>query len=420
MRIETICTGDELLTGLTADTNSLFFQSRLLESLGEQVRRSTVVGDVKEELIEVMREVAARADAVLVSGGLGPTADDLTMECAAAAKGVDLERHEGAWQYLQARFAERGVRLSANNEKQAWVPKGAEVIINTVGSAPMAVMTLKKALFFFVPGVPAEYRHLVETEVLPRLKAMRPNGAAEQRVLKLLKTIGLPESHLEERVQPVVKAFPDVIFGYRTHPPENHLKLLAVAPTLEAATARVEAAARECRALLGLNVFGEGDERYAQVIGRMLRERRQTVAAAESCTAGHIGALLAKEAGASDYFLGSAVTYQVVTKQQWAHVSADTVSKHGEVSSEVAREMAEGIRQTTGATWGLATTGWAGPSGGTAADPVGTVYLACAGPSGTQVRRHLFLGDRARVQQFAAYGAIDILRRAMLEEAGQS
>jgi nicotinamide-nucleotide amidase len=418
VRIETLCTGDELLTGLTADTNSLFFQTRLLEILGEQVRRSTVVGDEREELTGALREVAARCDVVLVSGGLGPTADDLTVECAAAAKGVALERHEGAWQYLQARFAERGVRLSANNEKQAWAPVGAEVVINTQGSAPMVVMTLGKATLYLVPGVPSEYRHLVETEVLPRLKALRGEGVSEHRVLKVLKTIGLPESHLEERVQPAVKAYPKVLFGYRTHPPENHLKLLAIAGTHAAAVELAEAAARECRRLLGKNVFGEGAARYEQVLGQMLRGRKETVAAAESCTAGNVAAILAKEPGASDYFIGSAITYQKSAKQRWAGVSGESLQKFGAVSTEVAKEMAEGVRAATGATWGLATTGWAGPTGGTAADPVGTVYLGCAGPDGTQVRRVLFLGDRARVQQFAAYGALDVLRRAMLGRNG--
>ncbi len=336
MRIETICTGDELLTGLTADTNSTFFQTRLLETLGLQVQRSTVVGDVREELTAVMREVAARADVVLVSGGLGPTADDLTVECAAAAKGVGTERNEEAWRYIQARFAERGLRLSANNEKQAWVPKGSEVVINTQGSAPMFVMTLERARLFFVPGVPVEYRHLVETEVLPRLRALR-GDAHEHRVLKLLKTIGLAESHLEEKVQPVVKAFPGVVFGYRTHPPENHLKLLAVAGSSESAADLAERAAAQCREVLGPYLFGEGDDRYSQVVGRLLRARKETVAAAESCTAGHVTALLAQEPGASDYLLGGAVTYQASVKQAWAGVKAQTLEKFGEVSRSVLR-----------------------------------------------------------------------------------
>ncbi|MBX7115236.1 MAG: CinA family nicotinamide mononucleotide deamidase-related protein [Myxococcaceae bacterium] len=413
MRIETICTGDELLTGLTADTNSTFFQARLLETLGLQVQRNTVVGDVREELTAVMREVAARADVVLVSGGLGPTADDLTVECAAAAKGVGTERNEEAWRSIQARFAERGLRLSANNEKQAWVPKGSEVVINTQGSAPMFVMSLEKARLFFVPGVPTEYRHLVETEVLPRLRTLR-GKTQEYRVLKLLKTMGLAESHLEEKVQSVVKVFPQVVFGYRTHPPENHLKLLAVASSPDGAADLAERAAAQCREALGLYLFGEGDDRYSQVVGRLLRARKETVAVAESCTAGNVAALLAQEPGASEYLLGGAVTYQAATKQQWAGVKAETLEKFGEVSNEVAKEMAEGVRAAAGASWGLATTGWAGPKGGTATDPVGTVYLACAGADGTHVRRVLLPGDRQRIQKFAAYGALDVLRRAML------
>ena len=172
MRVEVLCTGDELLTGLTVDTNSPYFMEQLLPH-GEQVARTTVVGDVREEILEALRTLSAREDVVLVSGGLGPTADDLTAECAAEAAGVPLVESAEALAALEARFARRGILLTPNNRRQARVPRGAEVVLNPNGSAPMFVLRLNRATLFFLPGVPREYRSLVDTEVLPRLKRLR-------------------------------------------------------------------------------------------------------------------------------------------------------------------------------------------------------------------------------------------------------
>lgn len=417
MRIETLCTGDELLTGLTADTNSTFFQTRLLERLGLTVRRSTVVGDVREDIVEALRTIAGRADAVLVSGGLGPTTDDLTAECAAAAAGVGLVLSHEAMRHLEARFRARNVALSENNRRQALVPAGAEVVLNAEGSAPMFVLRLGGCAAFFVPGVPREYRHLVESAVLPRLEALVATTAAAPpvRVLRVLKTVGLPESHLDARVRPLMEKHPHVVFGFRTHPPENHLKLLAGGLNRELAQARLAAAEQDARALLGRHVFAQDDETMATVVGALLRARKETVAVAESCTGGLVSALLTDPAGASDYFVGGAVSYRESTKALWAHVPADVLERHGAVSEPVARTMATGVRFATRASWGLAVTGFAGPTGGDAATPVGTVFVAVSHAGDERAERHAFHGDRERVRAFAAHAALDLLRRTMQE-----
>lgn len=411
MRVETVCTGDELLTGLTSDTNSAFFQTRLLERLGVQVQRSTVVGDVREDIIAALTEAASRADVVLVSGGLGPTTDDLTAECAAKALGVPLEEKPEVLEHLEARAKARGFVLTPNNRHQALVPRGSEVVLNAVGSAPMFGLRFGACTLFFVPGVPREYRHLVEHEVLPRLEKLSP--PSEKRVLVVLKTLGLPESHLDAKVSPLGPQHPHVLFGYRTHAPENHLKLLASGKTEAEAAERAKACAVACRALLGPHVFGEGEETLAGVTLAALKAKGQTLAVAESITGGRVAAELTQIPGASAVLLGSGVTYVDAAKQRWARVPQGLLDTHGAVSREVAQAMAAGIRDELGTDWGVATTGWAGPGGGDEANPVGTAFVAVAGPHGAQVERHLFKFERELVMRFVAHAAIDLLRRTL-------
>ena len=414
MRIETVCTGDELLTGLTVDTNSRFFQTRLLETLGLTVARNTVVGDVPDEIVEVLAQAAARSDAVLVSGGLGPTADDYTAACAARLANVPLEEHLGARQHLEERFKARGHALTENNLRQAMVPRGSQVVINTKGSAPMFVLAVGRCTLMFVPGVPKEYLHLVETEVLSRLKTLA--GHTGYARLKVLKTVGLPESHLDAKVRPLFAQHPKVTFGFRTHAPENHLKLLAVADDPASAEAALAAAETASRQLLGDYVFAEGDQTLAGAIGALLKSRGETLALAESCTGGRICAALTAESGASDWFIGGAVPYRESAKEHWLGVKSATLAAHTSVSAEVAGEMASGVRKELGADWSLAITGYAGPTGGDAKNPVGTIYLAVShGDAPPTVERHhyAFANDRDRVQQFAAWTAMESLRRAL-------
>lgn len=397
MRIEILCTGDELLNGTIADTNSPFFMARLFE-LGGTVARTTVVGDVREEITSALREVSARADLVLVSGGLGPTADDLTAECAAEAAGVPLVEDPRALEAIKARFARRNLEVTPNNARQARVPRGAEVVLNPVGSAPMFIVTLGRCTLFFLPGVPREYRALVEGEVLPRVRALlerQPGRMA--RAARTLKTVGLAESHLDARVEPIAARHPRIRVGYRTHAPENHLKLVADAPTREEAAAALSAVEQECRVALGDHVFGADADELAAVVASRLRERRETVAVAEGFTGGLLAQLLTGVGGPPDHFLGGSVT----------------PATSGPVSAEKARELAEGMRTRTGATWALVISDVSGAAGGAARDEVGTFHCALAGPGGVQQERHAFPGDLDRIRRFAAHAAMDLLRRTL-------
>lgn len=410
MRIEALCTGDELLTGVTTDTNSTWFQQRLLE-LGSQVSRTTIVGDVREEILDALRTISARADVVLVSGGLGPTSDDLTAEVAAQAMGVSLVLHEGALAALRERFAVRGLTVTENNMKQVLVPAGSEVVLNPAGSAPMFILRLGKAVLFFLPGVPREYRALVQTAVLPRIEALwAERGETSFRALRLLKTVFLPESHLDARVRPLQPLHPRVTFGFRTHFPENHLKLMAEGRTREEAREALEAADAACRPLLGDHLFAVDDDTMAVVVGRQLLARRETLALAESCTGGRIADMLVDVPGVSAHFLGSAVCYANDLKERWVGVAHTTLVENGAVSQMVAAEMARGARRTAGSTWALSVTGIAGPDGGTAEKPVGTVFIGLDGADGSEVKAHRFHGDREWVRSASAYAALDWLR----------
>ncbi len=414
MRIEVLCTGDELLTGLTTDTNSPYFMGKLFD-MGEKVLRSQTVGDVREQIIEALISVRARADAVLVSGGLGPTADDLTAECAAVAAGVRLIENPEVLAELKARFAKRNFLFTPNNARQALIPEGAEVVRNPVGTAPMFIQRIERCTLFFVPGVPREYKVLVDREVLPRIaKMLEGDPGRVFRAARLLKTIGLAESHLDARVAPLAKVHCKVTFGFRTHAPENHLKLLAEGASQREADETLAAAERDCREVLGPYVFGADQDSFPSVVGALLRERNATVGIGESCTGGLTAELLSTPAGASNYFIGAAVVYANAMKERWTGVRHETLEAHGAVSKEVAIELAEGARRECDATYGLSITGIAGPTGGTAEKPVGTVYFALATPEGTHSQHQALFGDRERIRLFAAAHALDMLRRHLL------
>lgn len=418
MRIEVLCTGDELLTGLTADTNSPYFMERLV-LLGAHVAYEQIVGDVMDDIVRALKEAASRADVVLVSGGLGPTMDDLTAEAAAKAAGVKLVEDVATWESIQARFKARGIEITPNNRRQALVPEGSEVVRNPAGSAPMFVMKLGSATLMFVPGVPREYKALVEQEVLPRIQRMlQAEPTRVVRATRLLKTMVLAESHLDHRVRPLFAAHPAVRFGTRTHAPENHLKLVAEGTTEDEALRHLHAAEEASRVALGKDVFGSDDDRYVDVLIRELRAARKTVAVAESCTGGLVQAWLTSAAGSSAVFSGGVVSYSEETKHEWAGVPRELISSHGVVSAEVASALAEGIRQKTQSDYGVGVTGYAGPGGGNERDPVGTVYLAVAKHGATVSERMVQLGDRDRIRLFAVGHVLELLRHDVRAQLG--
>ncbi|WP_164007402.1 CinA family nicotinamide mononucleotide deamidase-related protein [Pyxidicoccus trucidator] len=417
MRVELLCTGDELVTGLITDTNSTYLEARLFD-LGVKVERVVLVGDVKPDITHALLAAASRADVVVVSGGLGPTSDDFTLECAAAAAGVPLEEDARVLGWLKERYAERGMSspLNAGQLRMARIPQGSEPVRNPAGSAPLVILTLGRCRLFFLPGVPREFKALLEGEVLPRIRTwLEAEPGRTSRAFRLLRTVGLGESTLDLQVMPLAPSHPQVVFGFRTHAPENHLKLMSEAPSQAQADAALAAAEADCRRVLGAHVFGADAEEYAPALLGLLGRAGATLAAAESCTGGLIAQQLTAVPGASSVFIGGAVVYAEKMKTAWVGVPPEVLERHTAVSRETAVAMAEGVRAACGTTYGLSVTGYAGPGGGTPEDPVGTVYCALAGAGmPTRCDRITLSGDRDRVRLFAASHTLEMLRRHLL------
>jgi nicotinamide-nucleotide amidase len=405
--VELLSTGDELLTGQVVDTNSPWLMDRLWDA-GVMVARKTLVGDDRAVLEAALRETTGRADLVVMSGGLGPTEDDLTAECVARVAGLPLEPHAPSLAAIEERFRRMGRTMTPNNAKQARFPRGATVHPNRWGTAPGFSVQLGRAMLTCLPGVPAEYRGLAEEAVLPWI-AGRLGALPATRVLKLL---GIGESAADQAMRPVMDdpANRGVRFGYRAHFPEVHLKWTVDPPDAEPRAAGIEAAVR---AIFGQSVWGSGKEELAELVVARLRARGERVALAESCTGGLLASLLTGVPGASAVLELGVVAYANFVKTGVLGVPEPLLAAHGAVSEPVARAMAEGARRSADATWGLGITGIAGPTGGTPEKPVGTVHLALAGPQGTSHLARLFRGDRERVRRAAAFEALDLLRRAL-------
>jgi nicotinamide-nucleotide amidase len=413
---EIIAIGTELLTPFKQDTNSLFLTGRLNE-LGVEVRFKTVVGDRREDLISAAKLAFDRTDVIIFMGGLGPTEDDLTRECVAAALSRELHRDPDIIAALYARFAERRLKMSANNERQADVIAGAEVLPNANGTAPGQFLRVPsrdwEKFIILLPGPPRELKPLFDEQVRERLRHFLPPFHIATSVLKVA-MIG--EGQLDARIAPIYTKHKEVETTILASPPgEVQIHLRARAESQPEAAARVSALSEELEEELGDAVFSREGESLEQIVGLFLQMRGATLAVAESCTGGLIAQRLTRIGGSSRFFLGGAVVYSNELKTAFADVPARLIAQHGAVSDAVARALAEGIRTRCGATYGIGVTGIAGPAGGSDEKPVGLVFHALADGSDTQVIERRFFGDRERVRWFAAQQALDMLRRKLME-----
>ncbi|HET6440038.1 MAG TPA: competence/damage-inducible protein A [Anaeromyxobacter sp.] len=407
MAVEILATGDELLTGQLLDTNSTWLMDRIWE-LGLMARRKTLVGDDRADLAAAIRETTGRADLVVMSGGMGPTEDDLTAESVAAVLDVPLDLHEPSLRAIEERFRRFGRAMTPNNAKQARFPRGAEVIPNRFGTAPGFSVRVGRGEVVCLPGVPAEFKGMCEEWLLPHLAGRLVQVPAAGMV----KLFGVPESHADHQMRPIMDdpTSAGVRFGYRAHWPEVHVKWTVPGADAPARAERIRARVRE---VFGDAVFGEGRDELPELVVERLRTRGERVALAESCTGGLLAQLVTEVPGASAVLDLGVVAYADFVKQRLLGVADAVLAAHGAVSEPVARAMAEGARRLGGATFGVGITGIAGPSGGTPEKPVGTVHLALAGPSATQAVARLYRGDRPRIRRQAAFEALNLLRLAM-------
>ena len=414
MDAEIIAIGSELLTPFRQDTNSLYLTERLNE-LGVEVIFKTIVGDNLGHLTQAATLALSRADILIVMGGLGPTEDDLTREAVAAALGLELRRDPAIVAWLEQRFAARGWKMAPNNLKQADVIAGAIVLPNANGSAPGQWISgryeERDKIIILLPGPPFELKALFEEQCRERLRVRLPKQFIASRELKIT---GIGESHCDARVAPIYKKFTDVQTTILAGAGEIQLHLRSRASSLEAAQERVDQLVEKIENELGDLVFSDNGDSMEQIVGYFLQMRNASLSVAESCTGGLLGERITSISGSSRYFLGGALVYSDKLKTELAGVPPQLISKHGAVSAEVAKALAEGIRKRCGSTLGLSVTGVAGPTGGTEEKPVGLVYHALASDTGTEVVERKFAGDRKRIRWFASQQAMDMVRRKLL------
>jgi nicotinamide-nucleotide amidase len=406
-RAAILAIGSEMLSPLRSDTNSLWITERL-EEVGISVVLKSVVGDEIPDIERELDAMKAAAPLLFTTGGLGPTADDVTVAAVARWLGVELHRDEAFVARIRERFASRGLRMPAVNEKQADFIVGATVLENPRGTAPGFWARGRGVEIVVLPGVPSEMREILESSVLPRLRERAGGRVLRRRVLRVG---GTGESSVEEIVTPVYRKWRQYPVTILASPGEVQLHL-AVREAPEKADEVLDAMERDFREALGHRVFGRDGEDLAATIGTLLREQGKTLALAESCTGGMVSALVTDVAGSSDYFLGGVVSYANSAKEDLLGVSDETLRRYGAVSEEGAREMARGARERFDADIAVAVTGIAGPGGGSEEKPVGTVFFALAGRNGTEdARKRFFVGDRAHVRRSASLVALELVRR---------
>lgn len=399
--------GDEILRGEIVNTNATWLASEV-ELCGHAVTRIEVVGDDEQTIAETLVRLARAADVVVVTGGLGPTSDDVTAAAVSQAFELPLERNEQAYDELRRTLEARGKPFRKGHAKQADLPAGSTILSNAVGTAPGFLVEAHDAKLFFLPGVPREMKPMFEQFVAPRVRT----AEGEHGYHVVLHTMGVGESWIAEELEGFDELHPDVTLGFRAKPGEVAVRVHARHTDPVLARQRVDEALETIRDRLGSWIYGEDDASLVQLAGRALRSRGYRLAVAESCTGGLIAHQLTVQP-ASDFFVGGAVTYANAAKTKILGVSEDTLRGHGAVSAEVAAEMAEGARRAFDCEVAISVTGIAGPSGATGDKPVGLVHWAVSHDEGTICEHRVFNGDRVQVQQQAAAAALDLLRRTI-------
>jgi nicotinamide-nucleotide amidase len=405
-----LSTGDELTTGKVVDTNSTFLADRLF-SAGVKVAAVLTVGDDRQQLLWALRQAAALGDLIIGTGGLGPTADDLSSETIAEFLGSKLKLNEEVATSLKKRFEARSIPWTVNNLKQALFPEEATIIPNPVGSAPGFRITLgENKSLVWLSGVPQEMMAMFDETVMSWIVAQQ--GKTAEILVRTFKIHGLTESKLDDLVKPIDLGS-NAKLSFRAHYPDLTLRLSVFAGPTQPQT--FTQLCDRIRDILGSHIYAEGDVTLEEVVGRLLLDQKQTLALAESCTGGLLSHRITRIAGSSAYYYGGAVTYSNEAKIKFLGVKPMTLQEHGAVSQETAMEMSQGIRERTGASIGLSVTGVAGPSGGSEEKPVGTVWISIAQKKHHEARHFHFHGERERIILGTSQAALNWLRIALTE-----
>ncbi|GAB1348905.1 competence/damage-inducible protein A [Ignavibacteriales bacterium] len=412
MKANVISIGDELLIGQTINTNASYIGAKLTET-GLIVSRVVTTSDEMENIIHEIDAALKNSDVVLVTGGLGPTHDDLTREAICKYFNTSLRRDEDVYNDIKERFARFGRELTPTNEDQCMVPDCCQAIRNFNGTAPGYWIEKDDKVVVVMPGVPREMKAMVENFVLPNLKTRYNDRLKKIARLNIL-TTGIAESTLYDKLSPIDEVFPDVKVAFLPNLNGVKIRLSAEADTMETATEIVMAAQQQLRLRAGRYIYCEGDDDLSKVIGNLLRERQLTLAIAESCTGGNISNLLTDHSGSSEYYERGIVAYSNASKVEILNVDEDLISEKGSVSEEVALEMCKGVRSISGTDLGLSITGILGPKGATPTKPVGLVYIGVASHDRSVVRKFNFGGTRIENKVRASQAALEMVRRFVL------
>lgn len=416
MRVDLVSTGDEIVWGEIVDTNAAKAASRLTEH-GYFVGRHYTCGDDFEALTQTIRVAIENADAVICSGGLGPTQDDRTLDAAAFVFKAELDINPGLLERLAGIFERFGTTLTDSQKRQARLPQGAAILDNPAGTATGVLMEKGRRMLFCLPGPPKEFEPMLHNQVLSHLEARRTQlGCSRQYAQLTLRTVGKSEGWIADTLADLEDRFEGLRIGYRAVMPEVHIKLRVRGKSLDSIQKTLLEAQRSAREKLGDCIYASGDTTLPATLIHMLSERGLKLAVAESCTGGLVGKLLTDVPGASKVFCLSAVTYADEMKINLLKVPQNTIHKHGAVSAECAVAMAHGIRRLSCADLGLSITGIAGPGGGTLKKPVGTVFIALADSDGARiVTRNFPIADRETIRCLSAYASLDLVRKKLLD-----
>ncbi|WP_319589763.1 competence/damage-inducible protein A [uncultured Draconibacterium sp.] len=414
MKAEIITIGDEILIGQIVDTNSAWMGEQFNLN-GIEIYQITSVHDDHDHIIRAIKSAEENADLVVITGGLGPTKDDITKHTLCEYFDTKLVFHEPTLKTIYERFKHRGIEMNKLNRDQAMLPESCTILPNKMGTAPGMWFEKNDTIFVSMPGVPFEMKYLVEFELLPRL---RKTGRTKAIYHKTVLTQGVPESMLAERIADWEDALPSHIkLAYLPNPMAVRLRLSAIGEDVEVLKNDVESEIEKLQKIIPEAIFGYDTETMSEVIGRELVKQNKKLAVAESCTGGYISHLITSVSGSSEYYNGSVTSYSNEMKEQLLGVSRENLEKYGAVSEQVAREMVEGVKRVMKADYAVATTGIAGPTGGTEEKPVGTVWIAVSGPEKTVVKKFTFVGDqRDRNIVRAGQTALQLLRRMVLGE----
>lgn len=411
MKAEIISIGSEILRGQITDTNANFISKKLVK-LGIDLEHISVVSDNPESLLSTLKLTLQRSDLIITTGGLGPTEDDITYQAIARALNLKLIKYPEAEENLKRILKKINKIISPSNLKQVYLPEGAKIIINQYGTAPAMILEKDNKIICSFPGVPHEMKNLIKENLIPYLKEKFPPSMIKKS--KILKVTGLGESSVNELIRDYTNKQTNLSFGIYANPEDIQVQVTTQAPTEKETDKLLQFSVNQLTKILGNYIYGIDEETLEEVVGKLLKTKKLTVAVAESCTGGMLGEMITRIPGSSKYFQGGVISYNAKVKEDLLKVPPEVIRKYGEVSKQVAKLMAEEVRKCCHSDIGISITGIAGPGRATEKKKVGLVYMALADDKKTITQKHQLFGSRQLIRLRAARRALNILRMYLM------